>query len=179
MTLVFVATTPTNGRELFHTPFVNPSLNVLDLRRGSVSSNPSELTPYGSQVAFASENSQGDALLHIFDPTSTGRTTISIEVAGALPLVFAGDPSIIDIGDLLDVVDVVVLTGARANVHPRHFNTEPHPAHEPYDEARDGLDVVPGEGVGQVGFAGGGDFFEGLEVDVWHDALALGGEAVG
>ncbi len=61
------------------------------------------------------------------------------EVSGALPLVFAGDPSIIDIGDLLDVVDGVVLTGARANVHPRHFNTEPHPAHEPYDEARDGL----------------------------------------
>ncbi len=83
--LVFVATTPTNGRELFYTSTGTASVNVLDLRRGSLSSNPSELTPYGSQVAFASENSQGDALLHVFDPIFTGFTTISFDVLGALP----------------------------------------------------------------------------------------------
>src|SRR5215212_10240815 len=33
------------------------------------------------------------------------------EVAGALPLMFAGAPDITDIGALLDVVDGVVLTG--------------------------------------------------------------------
>ncbi len=43
------------------------------------------------------------------------------EVAGALPLMFAGSPDITDIGALLDVVDGVVLTGARANVHPTRF----------------------------------------------------------
>jgi len=59
------------------------------------------------------------------------------EVAGALPLMFAGSPDITDIGALLDVVDGVVLTGARANVHPTHFNTEPHEKHEPYDIHRD------------------------------------------
>jgi len=37
------------------------------------------------------------------------------------------------------VVDGVILTGARANVHPTHFRTEPHPRHEPYDMQRDGL----------------------------------------
>jgi len=37
------------------------------------------------------------------------------------------------------VVDGVMLTGARANVHPTHFRTEPHPSHEPYDLQRDGL----------------------------------------
>ena len=61
------------------------------------------------------------------------------EVAGALPLVFAGAPDITDIGALLEVVDGVLLTGARANVHPARFDTEPHPAHEPYDERRDAM----------------------------------------
>ena len=61
------------------------------------------------------------------------------DVAGALPLMFAGAPDITDIGALLDVVDGVLLTGARANVHPARFRTEPHSAHEPYDENRDAL----------------------------------------
>lgn len=66
------------------------------------------------------------------------------EVAGALPVVFAGAPEITDIGALLDVVDGILLTGARANVHPTRFRTEPHAAHEPYDERRDAvaLDLV-------------------------------------
>lgn len=58
---------------------------------------------------------------------------------GALPLMFAGCPDITDIGTLLEVVDGVLLTGARANVHPSHFGVEPHPAYEPYDERRDAL----------------------------------------
>ncbi|MEZ5812535.1 MAG: gamma-glutamyl-gamma-aminobutyrate hydrolase family protein [Rhizobiaceae bacterium] len=61
------------------------------------------------------------------------------DVADALPLMFAGAPEIVDIGALLDAVDGIVLTGARANVHPSRFDTEPHPAHEPYDEDRDAL----------------------------------------
>src|SRR3954469_22552491 len=61
------------------------------------------------------------------------------EVAGALPLMFAATPGVTDIGALLDVVDGIVLTGARANVHPTRFNTEPHPKHEPYDVARDDM----------------------------------------
>jgi putative glutamine amidotransferase len=61
------------------------------------------------------------------------------EVAGALPLMFAGTPEVTEIGALLDAVDGILLTGARANVHPTRFRTEPHPAHEPYDESRDAL----------------------------------------
>ncbi len=59
------------------------------------------------------------------------------DVAGALPLMFAGVPDITDIEALLDVVDGVLLTGARANVHPTRFRAEPAPAYEPYDENRD------------------------------------------
>jgi putative glutamine amidotransferase len=59
------------------------------------------------------------------------------QVAGALPLIFAGCPDITDVPALLDVVDGIVLTGARANVHPTRFKTEPHIKHEPYDIPRD------------------------------------------
>jgi putative glutamine amidotransferase len=61
------------------------------------------------------------------------------DVVGALPLMFAGSPEITDIPALLDAVDGVVLTGARANVHPTRFGLEPHVKHEPYDERRDAL----------------------------------------
>jgi len=61
------------------------------------------------------------------------------EVAGALPLMFAGTPDITDIEALLGAVDGILLTGARANVHPTHFGVEPHPKHEPYDQERDAM----------------------------------------
>jgi len=61
------------------------------------------------------------------------------ETAGALPLIFAGTPEITEIGALLDAVDGILLTGARANVHPSYFGKDEHPAHEPYDQNRDAL----------------------------------------
>jgi putative glutamine amidotransferase len=67
------------------------------------------------------------------------------EVSGALPLMFAGSPDLTDIGALLDAVDGVVLTGARANVHPTRFRTEPDPRHEPYDLHRDDLALALSE----------------------------------
>ncbi len=67
------------------------------------------------------------------------------EVAGALPLMFAGSPEMTDIGTLLDLVDGIVLTGARANVHPTRFNTEPHSKHEPYDIQRDEIALALAE----------------------------------
>ena len=65
--------------------------------------------------------------------------TALADVCGALPLMFAGDPRVTDMGALLDTVDAILLTGARANVHPTHFDTDPHPAYEPYDERRDAM----------------------------------------
>lgn len=61
------------------------------------------------------------------------------EVAGAMPLMFAGAPEVTSVDELLDVVDGVLLTGARANVHPSRFRTEPNVKHEPYDEGRDAI----------------------------------------
>jgi putative glutamine amidotransferase len=67
------------------------------------------------------------------------------EVSDALPLMFAGMPDITDIGALLDVVDGILLTGARANVHPSRFKTEPNPRHEPYDSSRDDVALTLAE----------------------------------
>ena len=67
------------------------------------------------------------------------------EVSGAVPLMFAGSPEITEVGALLDVVDGVVLTGARANVHPTRFNAEPCAAHEPYDIHRDDVALALSE----------------------------------
>jgi putative glutamine amidotransferase len=61
------------------------------------------------------------------------------DVAGALPLIFAGDPAITDVEALLATVDGVLLTGARANVHPSQFGMAEHPSYEPYDRRRDAL----------------------------------------
>jgi putative glutamine amidotransferase len=61
------------------------------------------------------------------------------DVTGALPLIFAGSPEITDIGALLDSVDGILLTGGRANVHPRRFGENADPRYEPYDEPRDAL----------------------------------------
>jgi putative glutamine amidotransferase len=63
------------------------------------------------------------------------------EVAGAMPMMFAGAPEFTDVATLLEVVDGIVLTGARANVHPTRFGFEPNPKHEPYDERRDGVSL--------------------------------------
>src|SRR5260370_18884067 len=59
--------------------------------------------------------------------------------AGALPLMFAGTPDITDIDALLGAVDGILLTGARANVHPTEFGCEPDARHEPYDQERDAM----------------------------------------
>lgn len=74
-----------------------------------------------------------------FDCQITGYNNFlaASHVAGALPVMFAGNPDVTDIGSLLDTVDGILLTGARANVHPECFNTTPHERYEPYDHARD------------------------------------------
>ena len=59
--------------------------------------------------------------------------------AGALPLMFAAAPEITDINALIEAVDGILLTGARANVHPSYFGQEEDPRHEPYDRDRDAL----------------------------------------
>src|SRR5579863_5300694 len=82
-----------------------------------------------------------------FDVQAVGQRNLRAvaEVSGALPLVFAGCPEITDIAALLDTVDGIVLTGARANVHPTRFKAEPNARHEPYDIRRDEIALTLSE----------------------------------
>ena len=79
-------------------------------------------------------------LLHDrFDIQMTGMSNIKAvnNVCDALPLMFAGNPDVTDMAALFDAVDGILLTGARANVHPENFNTDTHESYEPYDRDRD------------------------------------------
>jgi putative glutamine amidotransferase len=62
-------------------------------------------------------------------------------IAGAVPLIIPGIPETQDIGHLIDVLDGIVLTGARPNVHPGRYGAEPSAAYEPYDEGRDAVAI--------------------------------------
>ena len=62
-------------------------------------------------------------------------------IAGAVPLIVPGLPETQDIGHLVEILDGVVLTGARPNVHPSLYGVAPAPAYEPYDEGRDAVAI--------------------------------------
>lgn len=86
-------------------------------------------------------------LLHDrFDIQMTGQNNFQAvhEVCDALPMMFAGRPDFTDLAALFDTVDGILLTGARANVHPENYGTAAHEGYEPYDRERDAvaLEVV-------------------------------------
>jgi putative glutamine amidotransferase len=57
--------------------------------------------------------------------------------AGTVPVMVPSLGEMLDVDALLSRADGLLLTGARANVHPRRYGVEPSPRYEPYDEARD------------------------------------------
>ncbi|MEM7188378.1 MAG: gamma-glutamyl-gamma-aminobutyrate hydrolase family protein, partial [Pseudomonadota bacterium] len=57
----------------------------------------------------------------------------------ATPLVIPSMPETQDIGHLIEIFDGIVLTGGRANVHPRHWGEELTEAHGDIDEGRDAV----------------------------------------
>jgi putative glutamine amidotransferase len=76
-----------------------------------------------------------------YEVQMTGRRTIDAvgQVADCLPMLIPGLPDSVDIADLIATVDGIVLTGARANVHPRHYGEELTEAHGLMDEGRDSV----------------------------------------
>ncbi|MGB3409086.1 MAG: gamma-glutamyl-gamma-aminobutyrate hydrolase family protein [Jannaschia sp.] len=61
------------------------------------------------------------------------------QVSGAMPLTFAGDPSVSKIDELLDVFDGFLFTGARPNVHPEEYGEAETEAHGAFDRKRDAV----------------------------------------
>ena len=71
--------------------------------------------------------------------TGTRNLSALRDVAGVLPLMFAASPDLTDIDALLCAVDGIMLTGARANVHPTRYGAEVDARYEPYDVQRDSM----------------------------------------
>ncbi|NIP76557.1 MAG: gamma-glutamyl-gamma-aminobutyrate hydrolase family protein, partial [Xanthomonadales bacterium] len=72
---------------------------------------------------------------------------------GAVPLVIPAMPAAQDIGHLIEMLDGIVLTGARPNVHPKHYGHAPGSAYEPYDEDRDEVALALVHAAVEVGVA--------------------------
>ena len=63
------------------------------------------------------------------------RTTAAL--TGAVPLIIPALPETQDVGHLMEVLDGVLLTGGRANVHPDAYGQAETEAHAPFDRSRD------------------------------------------
>ncbi|MDT8343150.1 MAG: gamma-glutamyl-gamma-aminobutyrate hydrolase family protein, partial [Thermohalobaculum sp.] len=60
-------------------------------------------------------------------------------VADALPIMLPGLPDAAATGELVELLDGLVLTGARANVHPQSYGEAETAGHGPFDQGRDGV----------------------------------------
>ncbi|MCL5778010.1 gamma-glutamyl-gamma-aminobutyrate hydrolase family protein [Limibaculum sp. FT325] len=60
-------------------------------------------------------------------------------VADAVPMILPGLPGMASTGELVDLLDGLVLTGARPNVHPEFYGEAETEAHGPFDRGRDGV----------------------------------------
>lgn len=66
----------------------------------------------------------------------------AVEVAHTSPILLPNFAEQTDLEAVLDMVDGVLITGSRSNVHPSLYDAEETPAHEPYDRERDAA-VLP------------------------------------
>lgn len=66
----------------------------------------------------------------------------AVEVAHTSPVLLPNFAEQTDLDALLDVVDGVLITGSRSNVHPSFYNEAETPSHEPFDRERDAT-VLP------------------------------------
>ncbi len=61
------------------------------------------------------------------------------EMTGAVPLIIPSIPEVQDIGHLVEILDGIVLTGARPNVHPEEYGHAETEGHGPFDRNRDAV----------------------------------------
>ncbi len=60
-------------------------------------------------------------------------------MTGAVPLIIPSIPEVQDIGNLVEMLDGIVLTGARPNVHPEEYGHDETEGHGPFDRNRDSV----------------------------------------
>ncbi|MEM9762532.1 MAG: gamma-glutamyl-gamma-aminobutyrate hydrolase family protein [Pseudomonadota bacterium] len=76
-----------------------------------------------------------------YDAQVTGDRSLQavVEAAGGWPIVLPGMPEAASTGELVDLLDGLVLTGARPNVHPEEYGSADDGRHGPFDRGRDGV----------------------------------------
>ena len=87
-------------------------------------------------ILAVAEVSQGGA------PSQRMADSYAVTVArmtGATPIIIPALPETQDVGHLLEILDGVVLTGGRSNVHPEEYGDAPTEAHGMFDRPRDRL----------------------------------------
>lgn len=79
-----------------------------------------------------------------YEIQATGRRNVEAvaQVAECLPVLIPGMPDAVDIPDLVSSLDGIVLTGGRANVHPRFYGVEYTEAYGGLDEERDTVSLA-------------------------------------
>lgn len=60
-------------------------------------------------------------------------------MTGAVPLIIPSMPQAQDVGHLVELLDGIVLTGARPNVHPEEYGHDETEGHGPFDRNRDAV----------------------------------------
>ena len=65
--------------------------------------------------------------------------TAVAKVCDALPIIVPANPDVTCLDAVMDTCDGFIFTGARPNVHPKHYGEALTDAHGDMDEARDGL----------------------------------------
>jgi len=68
--------------------------------------------------------------------TGIRNTAAVAEVAGGAPIILPGRPDAHETGHLLELLDGLVLTGGRPNVHPRFYGEAATERHGTFDEGR-------------------------------------------
>jgi len=74
--------------------------------------------------------------------TGVRNTEAVAQIAQGAPIILPGQPDALDTPRLLDMLDGLVLTGGRPNVHPRFYGEEVTDRHGHFDEGRSEL-VLP------------------------------------
>lgn len=77
---------------------------------------------------------------YIVQATGLRNIEAIVEAADCNAIIIPGDPNAIDTDTLLGILDGVLLTGGRPNVHPSYYGHEETEGHGPFDRGRD--DVV-------------------------------------
>lgn len=90
-------------------------------------------------IIATAEISQGGA------PSQRSANTFPLTVArmtGATPLIIPSLPEVHDVGHLVEILDGIVLTGGRPNVHPEEYGHAETEAHGPFDRDRDRVAIA-------------------------------------